>query len=259
MRALRVLALAVATACSPLASAATVTIDWQSGGSYGVFDPASGMPIGTINGPDPVGQVTTRAGRFLGEIAATDGIDAAEFYLSPDHFFAYCHDLSEVLSNSTYTVSVGASEAVLDFLGAVNAVLAPASDSPYDWISPADKYIAGAVQLGIWEALYDTGFDLGLGSLTFGLAVSGTMNAQMLAHYNAFVTAMDTAQSLDGQYVLLLTNTGSSPQTTNRQIPGTQDVIAARYVPQGLLVPEPGTLLLLASAAAAAAFTRRRS
>lgn len=257
MRILNVLLVAGTVACAPLASAATITIDWQSGGSYGVFDPSAGMPVGTISGPSPVGQVTTRAGRFLGEIVETDGIGIDEFYLSPDHFFAYCHDLGEVLANSTYEVAMGASEPVLAFLGAVNSVLAPNDDNPYAWISPADKYIAGAVQLGIWEALYDSGFSLNSGSLTFGLAVSGTMNATMLGHYNAFVAAMASADSLDEQYVMTLTNTASVSQS-GRTRAGTQDVITARFVPVTLLVPEPGTLGLLASAIAAAALAGRR-
>jgi hypothetical protein len=257
MRALRSIGVAAALLCAPLAQAATVTIDWQSGGTYGVFDPASGMPIGTIEGPAPVGQVTTRAGRFLGEIVATSDIAAEEFYLAPDHFFAYCHDLSEVLANSQYTVEFGASAAVLDFLGAVNSVLSPANSSPYDWIDPADKYVAGAVQLGIWEALYDSGFSLNGGSLTFGNALNGTMNATMLNHYNAFIGAMATSDSLDEQFVMRLTSTDTT-SPTNRARPGTQDVITARFVPPQLLVPEPGTLALVGLAVVAAGLARRR-
>jgi hypothetical protein len=161
------------------------------------------------------------------------------------------------LANSEYTVEFGASAAVLDFLGAVNAVLFPANDSPYDWIDPADKYIAGAVQLGIWEALYDTGFALNGGTLTFGNALNGSMNATMLNQYNAFIGAMATADSLDEQFVMRLTNTATtSPNSRTR--PGTQDVITARFLPPQLLVPEPGTLALVGLAVAAAGFARRR-
>ena len=240
-----------------MACASTVTIDWQSGGSFGVFDPA-GMQIGTITGPAPIGQVATRAGRFVGEIVSTSpDMTLEEFYLAPDHFFAYCHDLSEILKDSTYEIAFGASAAVLDFLGAVNAVLLPGNNSPYDWLSPATKEIAGAIQLGIWEALYDTGFILSneLGrtnDLHFSKATNNTLDPTMLGHYNTFVAAMSTTNSLDGQYVMRLQN------TAHDNVKGTQDVITGYVPPPRQLVPEPGTAALFGLAAVAAALARRR-
>ena len=225
MRGIKNVVGAVALALSTAAAADTITVNWNSP----VFNPAS-VDVGTIIHPG--GSTGTNAGRFSGTVSATTVIPQSELYQSAASFFAYCHDLAQILSASTYTVSYGASAVMLDFLGAVNSVL---GGDVYAWIATSSSTVHAAVQLGIWEALHNDGFVLNAGSVSVNLAsVPDTVEAQ----YNSFITAMAGAGSLDAQYVMVLTNER------------TQDVITARQ-PGEQLVPEPGSLALLGIAFAA--------
>ena len=195
------------------------------------------VDVGTVTHPD--GTTGTNAGRFHGKVTATSGIPVSELFQSADDFFAYCHDLAEYLGDGTYTVSYGASAVMLDFLGAVNSVLGGGVNA---WITTASSTVHAAVQLGIWEALHNDGFVLNAGNVRVNLAsVPDAVEAQ----YNAFITAMAGADSLSGQYVMVLSARNN------------QDVITARN-PGEQLVPEPASLALLGIAAAAAAFARPR-
>ncbi|HVF64772.1 MAG TPA: PEP-CTERM sorting domain-containing protein [Casimicrobiaceae bacterium] len=230
----RLLCVVAAAVSSAAFGAATVTINWNSG----PFSPSPSIDVGQITVTTPSITTSTNAGRFEGTIASASGISLSELYLDPNDFFAYCHDLSQTLQNTTYTVVPGAPPLVLDFLGAVNASIAGGSD--FDWLNPTSRFIAAAVQIGIWEALYDTGFNLTSGNLTF----SSATNADMLGFYNTFVGAMATSPSLDANHVMLLTS------------PRTQDVITGRLPPR--LVSEPATLALLGIAALGLAIARRK-
>lgn len=232
MKGFRTLAGALALGFATFASAATITVDWNSP----VFNPAS-VDVGTIIHPG--GSTGTNAGRFSGVATAVSGIPASELYQSAGSFFAYCHDLTQVLTTSTYTVSPGASAVMLDFLGAVNSVL---GGDVYAWINPGSSTIAAAIQLGIWEALYDGGFVLNTGPVRVNLAnVPDAVENQ----FTAFVSAMASASDLSGQYVMVLTSAQA------------QDVITGRQ-PGERLVPEPASLALLGAAALAATLARRR-
>lgn len=233
MRGMRRLVACAVLALSTAAAADTITVTWNNP----VFNPAS-VNIGTIHFPG--GSSGTNAGRFEGTVTATTGISTAELYQSASDFFAYCFQLNQTLSNSTYTVSYGASAVVLDFLGAVNSVL---GNGDFSWLSPASGTIAAAVQLGIWEALYSDDFVLNAGVVNVNLAnVPDNVETQ----FAAFVAQMGAnSTDLSSNFVMVLTN------------PNHQDVITGR-VPPALLVPEPGTLALLGFAAAAAALARRR-
>lgn len=213
------------------ASADTITVTWNSP----VFNPAS-VDVGLVSFPG--GQSNTNAGRFEGTVTATTGISTSELYASAADFFAYCHDLSQTLTNTTYTVSYGASAPMLDFLGAVNSVL---GGGAFAWLSPASSTIAAAVQLGIWEALHNDDFVLDTGNVFFDLAnVPNAVETQ----FSAFVAAMAGAASLSPDFVMVLTSER------------TQDVITGRR--PSLLIPEPGTIALVGFAVAAALLARRR-
>ena len=233
MRGIKSLVGAVALALSTTAGADTITVNWNSP----VFNPSS-VDVGTIIHPG--GSTGTNAGRFSGVASnPTGGLQLGELFQSAASFFAYCHDLAQILSTSTYTVSYGASAVMRDFLGAVNSVL---GGDQYAWITTSSSTVHAAVQLGIWEALHNDGFVLNAGNVRVNLAsVPDTVEAQ----YNAFIAAMAGAGSLDAQYVMVLTNER------------TQDVITARQ-PGEQLVAEPGSLALLGIAFAAGAFARRR-
>ena len=232
MRGIKRLVGAVALALSSAAAADTITVDWNSP----VFNPSS-VDVGTIIHPG--GSTGTNAGRFSGVVTGTVGIPQSELYLSAANFFAYCHDLAQILSTSTYTVSYGASAVMLDFLGAVNGIL---GNGVYSWIATSSSTIHAAIQLGIWEALHNDGFVLDAGNVRVNLGnVPNTVETQ----YNTFISAMANFGSLSGQYVMVLQNERS------------QDVITARQAGEQL-VPEPGSVALLGIALAAAALPRRR-
>jgi hypothetical protein len=234
MNAVKVLVGAVALACCSAASAEpTITVTWKSP----VFNPAS-VDVGTVYHPG--GSTGTNAGRFNGKVTATTEVSLSELVQDADNFFAYCHDLAQFLSSGKYSVG-GASGVMLDFLGAVNSVL---GGDEHAWITAGDINVAAAIQLGIWEARYDGVFDLATGPVYLkNLAI---VPDAVKTQYAEFIAAMGTSDSLDGQYVMVLTN------------PDTQDVITGRRPPSRLL-PEPGSLALLAAAGAiATACSRRR-
>ena len=231
MRGIKAIVGVIGFACATAASAATITVDWDSQ----IFAPTGARNVGTVTFPG--GNTGTDAGRFQGAVTSTSGISTAELIDGAADFFAYCHDLAQTIGDTTYQVSFGASQTMRDFLGAVNSVL---GGGPFAWLHPTDSKTAAAIQLGIWEALHNDNFVLNSGAVTFS-SVQGDVQAQ----FQLFVNAMAGSTDLDGSRVMTLTHYQR------------QDVITGRF-PPGKLVPEPTTLLLLGMAAAAAGVARRR-
>jgi hypothetical protein len=220
------------SAFATASSAALITVDWNSP----PFDPA-GTNVGTIHFPTNQ-TVVAGAGRFHGSVTALSGIDADELYESLEDFFAYCFDLQQTLAGGAeYTVVPGAPVAVRDFLGAVNAHF---GGDAYRWLSPEDRTEATAIQLGIWEALYNDDFVLGTGGVHFT-----NVSAGVVTLFNAIAAERASTSDLSNDLVMVL-------QSERRQ-----DVITGR-VSTSFLVPEPGTLALAALGATVAAFARRR-
>ena len=222
------------------AASPTITVDWNTS----VFLP-NGIGVGTVVHPGV--DVATSAGRFAGEVTELTDFDESQLFESTEDFFAYCHDLTQYLVNSStvYDVTYGASPTMLAWLGAVNAVL---GNGDYSWIDPQTSTIAAAIQIGIWEALHygpgDTQFVLDTGLVSFNLSnLPDNVEAQFAAFRSQMLAPGNVALSPD--LVMVLTSRAS------------QDVITARLRPAEL-VPEPSSLLLFSLAMAAAVVSRRR-
>jgi hypothetical protein len=225
MREYRWLVAVLLSAMSLTAAAATMTVAWNSP----VFNPAA-VNVGVVTFPG--GSSNTDAGRFEGRVTAWTDIDPATFYANKDHLFAYCFDLAQTLqSGAAYTVSPGAPASVLDWLGAVNAHF---GGDAYRWLNPANGTEAAAIQLGIWEALFNDDFALATGLVKFG-----SVNASVTNLFNDIADERGISADLQAQYVMVLTSRDR------------QDVITAR-------LPEPASVLLVGVAALAAGLARRR-
>jgi hypothetical protein len=239
MKAIRSLVAALVLASSASAGAATVTVGgWTVGGGDGIV--VSGAY--TLN---------TTAARFSGNVTAFTGpeLNATSFVDSTSQMFAYCYDLGEFLGGNTYTAvfgtnpptAFGVTQSTLNFLGAVNAYIA--GGDAYDWLHASSAALAAAIQIGLWETLYDNGgtFDLTAGNFRAAdvATVTQTELKNILALYG-------TASALNSALVMTLHTTGRDAQ----------DVITGYRPPQR--VPEPGTLALVGLAAALAGVVRRR-
>jgi len=244
------IAAAVGFALSTAATADNLTLQWDSP----VFNPFAY--------PDPIthstdGGTTTqtvRGGRFQGTvIGLTGAVSASELIDSTDDFWTYCYDLFQFIHNGetvNYMINLsGPTARTLDFLGAVDYVLNGNSNTwadPFAWLHPANHHVSAAIQIGIWESLYDTSD----WSLTSGLFQASGLSAATLSQYQAFQDAVNLASVNDLPASLAFT---IESETRQDQITGR----TVRVVPQQEL-PEPGSLALIALAGVFAAVTRRR-
>lgn len=199
------------------------------------------------------------SGMFGGEAEAVpnDPFDPASLYRSEDEVLLYCVDLLEDLSTgqNTYNVLRISDDTlvqtstngegvmrnfgqVLDFLGALNWVLGTdeyaygLAYGEQNWLNPNQGWMSGAIQVGIWESLYDDDMDLAGGNFSVrttgnewnALDPSGT---ELLAR--AF-TAMETTDPLRDSGVRWF------------QLDGGQDLLG-----DPVQVPAPATGLLVLS------------
>ena len=187
------------------------------------------------------------AGRFQGTATNVVGVPESVFVDSLNDLFMYCYDIFQEIKggqSATYAVNLNGEMArTLDFLGAVNTVMSKGKAyDPFAWLHPKDGFQGAAIQLGIWESKYETEsvWSLGGGSFTAKDLDNGSNQTQQW--WNWFVDAVDTSDSLDGKYVMVLENSE------------VQDMITG----DPLVVPEPGSMALLGAAFGGLLWARRR-
>lgn len=214
--------------------------------------PAPAYDAVTITYPKALGggsqSASVAAGRFQGTATNLVDVSPSVFVDGVDDVYMYCYDVYEQVrggQSATYEIDFdGETARTLDFLGAVNTVLNQGKSDfdVYAWLRPTTGQMGAAIQLGIWESLYETSPDWDLGSGSF--KATG-IDAQTSVYLDSFLAAIGSSPSLDGRYAMVL------------RANGIQDMITGDPPPND--VPEPGSLALFALAGAALWRQRRRS
>ena len=176
------------------------------------------------------------AERFQGSATQITGASPSIFVDEVDKVFMFSYDLYAGISPGEvvdYTINFnGAQARTLDFLGAVNSVMNAKKTVADDfaWLHPVSGDQGAAIQLGIWESIYETrsAWNFVSGDFMADNFNSGTNN-----WWKDFREVVHTTASLDSNAVMTLESANSGAMiTAGVNAPASE-------------VPEPGSLALL--------------
>ena len=246
---LSLFAIAAFTSSAAIA-APQVTIDfnnpiWGTGSSK--IDPIlATIHFPNSSNPDLTQSTRVNAGRFVGTASNFVNVSPEIFYKNENEVYMYCYDVyNHITGGDTVVYDIdfeGATKRTLQFIDAVNRVLSGDGDyNPYAWVTPTNRLQAGAIQLGLWESLYDTDWSL---TTNTGKFYTTNVTAGVIAQANTFFASIDEDSAIDQKFTMVLRNASR------------QDMITADPPVNG--VPTPATLLLMLPALAGLAISTRR-